>query len=118
MKIYLSGPVSDKDERHTQILFETAEEKIKQFGHEPISPLNIPDPYTRGDRRGGSWLYYMRESIILAMECDAIYCLLGWQDSKGSQTERTLFQMLDLPVYYYNTIHTLDKAEEKEMLYD
>jgi len=37
-----------------------------------------------------SWLNYMKTDIIALMECDAIFLLENWEESKGACIEHSL----------------------------
>jgi hypothetical protein len=91
-KIYISGPISGLDEGKVKTNFDDAEEFLTSVGMIPVNPNNIPD--------GPDWNYFMRESIKLLMDVEAIFMLDGWNNSKGSQIERYLAKHLDMIVMY------------------
>jgi hypothetical protein len=46
----------------------------------------------------------MRVDIKLAVDCDGIAMLPGWEQSRGAAIERNLLRDLGLPVYRASTI--------------
>lgn len=99
MKIYISGPIS-QDPFHREG-FDRAEEYLKHLGYEVINPLDIPDRSFDGpDKEIKLWHYYMRESIKLLMECDQIYMLENWENSRGARLEQKIALELSMPRMY------------------
>lgn len=95
MKIYISGKISGI-EKEAPALFESAELTIKQFGHEPVNPMKLNHNHDR------SWHSYMKEDLKAMMDCDAVYFLSNWQDSKGAIIEHGLAAQLGLKLIYQN----------------
>ena len=78
------------------------------------------DPSELGKPEHRSWNYYMRKAIPLLCECDAIYMLSGWGQSKGAQLERTLASGLDMPIFEQSREQDLDYGNygQQEILND
>ena len=119
MKVYLSGPISDICKHKAATNFSTAAKLVEELGHEPISPLVIPYPPTSYSEHE-SWLYYMKNSVKMMMDCDAMLCLENWSESKGAVLERKLFFDLGLPVFYYHNVKEMiqKKSPDMEWLHD
>lgn len=87
-KIYISGPISglrfDKVER----AFNDAEIRLQEEGYEVVNPLE------NGLTKDHSWREHMKADIKLLMECDTIYLLKGYKDSKGAMIEYDLARIL------------------------
>ena len=99
MKIYISGPIS-QDPYHREA-FDRAEEYLKHLGYVVVNPLDIPEKSFDGpDRDFKRWQYYMRESIKLLMECDQIYMLEKWENSRGAKLEQKIALELSMPRMY------------------
>ncbi len=99
MKIYISGPISN-DPYHREG-FDRAEEYLKHLGYDTVNPLDIKDKVFDGpDKDYQLWTYYMRESIKLLMECDQIYMLEKWKQSRGAGIEHQLALNLSMPRIY------------------
>jgi len=92
MKIYISGKITGLPIQEAQNNFEAAEKRLKSEGHEPINPMKLPHEH------GKTWSEYMKEDIKALLECDAIYMLLGWQESKGACIEFNLAHDLRLKI--------------------
>jgi len=99
MKIYISGPISH-DPNH-EVAFMAAEDYLKYLGYEVANPVDIPPQEFDGpDRDIKKWTYYMRESVKILMECDQIYMLEGWDDSRGAKLEHHIACELSIPRMY------------------
>ena len=78
MKIYISGPMTGiKD--YNALAFEKAYFVLQERGYEPVMPV----PYVDGK----SYQEYLRDDLKLLLECDGIYMLDLWQESKGAKLE-------------------------------
>lgn len=80
MKIYISGKITGTTDYKER--FARAEEMLKSRGHEVVNPCHIDD--------GGEtkpWEWYMKRCIPLLTECDGIYLLKGWSESRGARLE-------------------------------
>jgi len=93
MYVYLSGPITG--EEAPQALFEQAEEEVMVWAE------GVGNPMQYGvDPTGDTWPELMRKSITLMMECDAIYMLEGWDQSKGAIMEHFLAEELEMPIFF------------------
>jgi hypothetical protein len=90
MKVYISGSISNGgtlplDTITANIsLFHRAEETLRQFGHEPCIPSGIV-LFEQGDHR--PWAECLKMDIRALLDCDGIYMLYGWEQSKGARLE-------------------------------
>ena len=99
MKIYISGPISN-DPYHRES-FDKAEEYLKHLGYKVVNPLDIKErEFTGPDKDIKLWNYFMRKSIRLLMECDQIYMLEKWRESRGATIEHNLATDLSMPRMY------------------
>ena len=91
-KIYVSGKITDNANYKAQ--FSSAEKHLQDLGYSVINParLDLPD--------GATWADYMRQDIKLLCDCDAIFMLVNWQESKGAKIEHQLAQELGLKIIY------------------
>lgn len=92
MKVYISGPItgtSDYMER-----FKDAQNYLESKGFTVINPAlvnsNLPKDTT--------WEEYMRVSLVLLEQCDAIYQLKGWEQSRGACVEKRHAERLGLKI--------------------
>lgn len=84
MKMYISGKITDLPTEQVAAKFEQAEQQIKSYGHEPVNPLN------NGVDATEHWNKHIVADIALLLECDAIYLLRDWGDSKGARIEANI----------------------------
>lgn len=92
MKIYISGKITGHPIEVAEHLFKEAEAQLLSEGHEVINPMTIPHDHDK------TWLSYMRADIKALVDCDAIYMLRNWTESKGACTEFNLAHDLGLKI--------------------
>lgn len=95
MQIYISGQITGLDIKVAEEYFEQIEDKLRQAGHHPINPCKIL-PYSPEL----TWKDYMVEDIKAIFNCEAMFMLENWRNSKGAKIEHDLAQHLGLKVYY------------------
>lgn len=93
MKVYISGAITGRPIDAVVNQFKKAESELIEKGHYPVNPLN------NGLDNTASWLEHMRADIRLLLDCDAIYMMVGWPDSRGAIIEKQLAQNLGLKVF-------------------
>lgn len=84
MKVYISGKISDLPTDQVDAKFTQAEQQVKAYGHEPVNPLKS------GVSPSESWNTHIVADIAMLLECDAIYLLKDWSDSKGARIEANI----------------------------
>ena len=84
MKVYISGPISGLPYEEVEKAFNEAEIRLQEQGYEVVNPLN------NGLPRESTWNDHMRADLKLLLDCDAIYMLDGWTNSKGAEIEFNL----------------------------
>lgn len=89
MKIYVSLPISGHDIEETK---EYAE-KIKKFLGEKGD--EIVTPFDACNEEGKSYSYYMGRCIEALLECDAVFFVPNWQESKGCMAEFELARIYE-----------------------
>lgn len=92
MKIYISGQISGLSLETVYSNFTNAEVELIKQGYEVVNPLNNGLPHE------SSWIDHMRADIKLMLDCDAIYLLKGYQDSKGAMIEYDLAKTLNFTI--------------------
>jgi hypothetical protein len=92
-KIYISGKITGIEEEAAHI-FESASSLLQIQGYEIINPMTLPHNHDK------SWESYMREDLKALLDCDSIYMLNGWNDSKGANLEYHIAISLGLEVIY------------------
>ena len=91
MKIYISGPMSNLPDLNRPA-FNAKAAELRALGHEVVNPAELPEI------PGGEWADYMKADIKLLLDCEAIYMLDGWEDSKGVQIEYELAWSLHMKI--------------------
>lgn len=92
MKVYISGPITGIPYDKVEMSFNLAENRLKEEGFEVVNPLN------NGLAVSSSWREHMKADIKLLMECDTIYLLKGYKESKGAMIEYDLARILGYDV--------------------
>ncbi len=92
MKVYISGRITGLPYDEVEMNFNLAENRLKEEGFEVANPLN------NGLSANHTWCEHMKADIKLLMECDTIYLLKGYQDSKGAMIEYDLARILGYDV--------------------
>lgn len=94
MKIYIAGPMTGLPE-YNHAAFSDAAAKLRYRGHEVINPHEL-----NSHELGYPWEFYMKRDIQKLVECDAIYLLNGWMESRGATLERHIAMALGIDIYY------------------
>jgi hypothetical protein len=92
-KVYISGRITGIEEEAPQ-LFDKAEIKLLEDGYEVVNPMKLNHQHDK------SWHSYMREDIKALCDCDTIYMLSNWKESKGAIIEMEIACHLGLKVIY------------------
>lgn len=92
-KIYISGKITGIENSAEQ-LFKNAETKLNQLGFEAINPMALNHDHDK------SWHSYMKEDVKALCECNVIYMLNNWTDSKGAIIEHSIALLLSIEVMY------------------
>ena len=99
MKCYISGQITGLDEMEAMHNFAKASnDAMQKLGYdEVLNPMELPHLHE------GKWIDYMCEDIRALHDCDAIYMLSNWRDSKGARIEHAIAEILGLDIYYEAT---------------
>jgi hypothetical protein len=90
MKTYISGPITGLPIEQARAAFSEAEFRLKSVGMEVVNPMNLPHNHDKSRES------YMKECILALMDCDAIYMLKGYMDSRGAIIELNLAYDLNI----------------------
>lgn len=88
MKVYISGPITGKEDYEK--VFYGAQNRLERLGLQVVNPA---DPSLGTEE---NWEAYMRRDIRLLLDCDAIYMLDGWKQSRGAIIEHNLASDLNM----------------------
>lgn len=101
-KVYISGPITGL-ERHVYLKnFADAELKLRAMGYKVINPTKLlPSRFL--------WIYKiigykltLLYDLCHLMNCDYIYLLDGWMQSRGARIERCVAQVLGINKFSIN----------------
>lgn len=82
MRIYISIPISDLDERKQREKADMIKACLSRQGHTVVNPFEI----CAG--KNPEYIDYLVYDLRALYGCDAIYMCDGWQNSKGCNVER------------------------------
>lgn len=77
MKIYIAGKINGL--KNYKDHFNKAEKKLSKDGHLCMNPSTLPE--------GFPYESYMPICIAMIDQCDSIYMLNNWEDSRGARVE-------------------------------
>ena len=118
--IYISGPITSNKE-HYRECFDAAKEFLQSKGYDVIDPST--DDYTEAVKEAGiediwspeAWLWYLQRDMTVVSNCDGIYMLNGWEQSKGGIVEKIVAEKFKLPIYFENKKEEVPDYTESEM---
>ena len=88
MIVYISGKITGLNPQQTKEKFFAVEAMLREKGHKVVNPIRLANI-------NDEWNYAMKKCIIGMMECNAIYLLPDWIDSKGARIEYDLANKLN-----------------------
>lgn len=91
MKVYISGKITG--EPNFKDIFSLAEYRLKNEGHEVLSPLAIANVKLSYDE-------YLKIDYAMIEVADAVYMLKNWKDSAGAKLELQFAKRLKKKVLY------------------
>lgn len=97
MRIYISLPITDKDENVQREKAKEAVRAIKALGHEAKNPFDVMPPEWLVGKK--AYAYYMGRDIEQLLNCDAVLLLDDWEKSKGCRLEQHAAMIYGLRVY-------------------
>lgn len=99
MKIYISGPITGLLKDEVERNFSNAIDQVRMMfpNAEIINPLWICSgmPFTE-------WKDFMQICLKMLAECDAIYMMKGWANSKGCLTEYYFAAGSNITIYTFD----------------
>ena len=94
MIVYIAGPMSGLPQ-HNYPAFNRAEEKLAALGYTVLNPVHVDLLNDTGKPQ--AWDWYMRKTIAMLVEADAVALLEGWQKSTGARLEKHIALELNMP---------------------
>ena len=112
MKIYIAGPMRGKKWFNFPD-FDWAKECLMRAGWEVISPADLdreigfdvkslpPDTdWSDVSKLGFDLRAAIQRDVAAIRQCDAIFMLHGWSESRGAKAEKAVAEWLGLMVFY------------------
>lgn len=90
-KVFISGAITNRIDTYRQY-FEDAEEYMDEIGLEYYSPTKLPSDT--------SWEESIEITLNELKDCDCVYVLKNWEESKGVKLEMEKAKELDIPVFF------------------
>jgi hypothetical protein len=103
MKVYISGKISGLELKEAIEKFSEAAQLAESIGLIPINPLDNVD-LTK------TWEQHMIKDIELLFQCQAIFLLDNWKESRGARIEKAISDELGLIQFHEKTISTDKKV--------
>ena len=104
MKIYISGKITGLPLPEARQRFEDAAVFLAEIGFDPVNPLN------NGLDDKATWKEHMVADIRMLLDCDAIYMMDNWLESRGASVEYDIANRLNMDVWFESTIRRENRA--------
>lgn len=88
---YIAGKITG--DPAYRIKFNAAALELEESGYTVMNPAILPDGFT--------WGSYMHICQAMLAECDCMFLLSDWEDSKGAKIECTLATLHKKTIYAY-----------------
>lgn len=88
-KVYVSLPISGHDIKNVKERAERAAQYLRDKGYEPVTPFDVSQD------ENASYSERMGKDINALLDCDAVFFLRGWEQSKGCRLERHAAMIYD-----------------------
>jgi hypothetical protein len=99
MRLYVAGRIANENGYREK--FATACDEVRTMGHEPVNPCEIDHSC-----HNRSWEEFMIADIREMLDCDGVYALSDWSNSKGATIEVELAMKLNKVIIYQAQIHS------------
>tara|TARA_Y100000310_G_scaffold283325_1_gene305209 strand:- start:194 stop:550 length:357 start_codon:yes stop_codon:yes gene_type:complete len=100
VKVYVSGPVSNRSFKEAKKHFRRIATELRSRGLIPVDPTLIEQSSSPEENALKGWEDFMREGIKSLMDCDAIYMLEGYEHSRGAKLELQIADKLGMHIWY------------------
>lgn len=90
LRVYIAGPITGI--KGAKGIFAEVAQRLTGKGFEVVNPFD------NGVDQQEPWEVHMKADIKMLVDCDAIYMLEGWEQSKGANIERELAIQLGLTI--------------------
>ena len=104
MKIYISGKITRLPLPEARQRFADTADLLNAIGFEAVNPLN------NGLDDKATWKEHMVADIRMLLDCDAIYMMDNWLESRGASVEYDIANLLNMDVWFESTIRRENRA--------
>lgn len=104
MKIYISGKITGLPLSEVRQRFAETAAFLDEIGFEAVNPLK------NGLDESADWKEHMVADIRMLLDCDAIYMMDNWMQSRGALIEYDIANRLDMDVWFESKIHRENQA--------
>lgn len=110
--VFISGRISGmSDGNH----FAEAAKRLHAIGCRTVNPFGLIKIYGGVDdstesATAANHSFWMRKSLALMMDCDAIYFTEGWEKSKGAIIEHDLAERINMEIITDESIRQIQEA--------
>jgi hypothetical protein len=98
VRVYIAGPMSGIPEFNFPA-FRAAAIDLRAQGYDVVNPAELDENDVLPDGTAAHpWSFYLRRDLQALLDCDAIYLLPGWQDSRGASLEAHVAEVLGMHI--------------------
>lgn len=90
-RVYIAGKITGEPIHTATMKFGEAQMKLQEKGYNVVNPLAVVNDWRT------PWKQAMKLCIPALMECDAIYLLPDWQESRGATMEAMIAKTMEMP---------------------
>ena len=94
MRIYISGKVTGTSDYRFRFL--SAERLLRSKGFDVINPVAVNAMLPKDT----DYMQYINMGLQLLSDCDALYLLEGWKDSKGASLEKAYAECMGIHILH------------------
>lgn len=93
-KCYISGKITGIENKANELFEKGCYEAEKLGLGNPVNPMTLPHDHDK------SWINFMKEDVKAMLDCENVYMLNNWKDSKGATIEHDIAKSLGLNIVY------------------
>ncbi len=97
-KMYLTGKITGLHVKDYTASFNYWKKFFTKKGYKVISPIDLPHNHKP------EWKEYLKEDIKALVDCDFLFAMNNWQDSKGAKLEVEIARTLDIEIIWEDKI--------------
>lgn len=102
-KIYLAGKITGIPHEQAAIKFAKKQQELEEQGNQVMNPIECVAHRSEHFNNGEpitDWATCMKMLIPILLQCDELYLLPCWNNSRGAILERDIAQRLQIHIVY------------------